>query len=329
MIRTLFLSVALVWTVLCAAQPVKVIFETDMGNDVDDVLALDMLYKYEEQGLVELLLISCNKADSCAVPFIRSMNAFYGRPEIPVATSPADRLPAQRHKSPGYAEQVVRSGRFPIPGGEVYDSVGKYREILAAQEDAGVVIVSVGFCSNLQRLLLSEPDRYSELPGRELVARKVKYLSMMGGNFADDTKGEFNIRFDIGAAREVFASWPTPVLLSPWELGGRIFFRGETLSKLAYAAEHPLKMAYESYLPMPYDRECWDQTSVLAALPGVECRFTLSERGRVEVDDRGVTRFVPTDEGRIRLLGASPRGCRRLAREIERTVTRVPRRFVE
>ena len=29
-----------------AAEPVKIIFDTDMGNDVDDVVALDMLYKY-------------------------------------------------------------------------------------------------------------------------------------------------------------------------------------------------------------------------------------------------------------------------------------------
>ena len=31
-------------------KPIPVIFETDMGNDVDDVLALDMLYKLVDQG---------------------------------------------------------------------------------------------------------------------------------------------------------------------------------------------------------------------------------------------------------------------------------------
>lgn len=329
MIRNLLFLTALFCAGLCAAaQPVKVIFETDMGNDVDDVLALDMLYKYEERGLVELLMISCNKADGCAVPFIRSMNAFYGRPGIPVATSPAGLLPVQRHESPGYAEIVVRSGKFPVPGGAACDSVEKYREILAGEADGSVVIVSVGFCSNLRRLLLSGPDRYSELSGAELVARKVKLLSMMGGNFTDGAKGEFNIRFDVGAARTLFSSWPTPILLSPWELGGRIFFSGAALSRL-YAAEHPLKMAYESYLPMPYDRECWDQTSVLAALPDFEHWFSRSEPGRVEVGDTGVTRFVPAAEGRVRLLDATPRNCRRIAREIERTVKRAPRRFAE
>ena len=33
-----------------AAAPVKVIFDTDMGNDVDDVVALDMFYKYMDES---------------------------------------------------------------------------------------------------------------------------------------------------------------------------------------------------------------------------------------------------------------------------------------
>ena len=53
------------------SQPTKIIFETDMGNDVDDALALDMLYKYQEAGLIDLLLVSSNKTDSCAVEFIK------------------------------------------------------------------------------------------------------------------------------------------------------------------------------------------------------------------------------------------------------------------
>lgn len=32
------------------AAPLRVIFDTDMGNDVDDPLALDMLYKAVDRG---------------------------------------------------------------------------------------------------------------------------------------------------------------------------------------------------------------------------------------------------------------------------------------
>ena len=51
---TLFALLCAVITI-SAAEPVKVIFDTDMGNDVDDVVALDMFYKYLDEGSVELL----------------------------------------------------------------------------------------------------------------------------------------------------------------------------------------------------------------------------------------------------------------------------------
>jgi len=43
------------------------------------------------------------------------------------------------------------------------------REVLAGQPDRSVVIVQVGFSTNMARLLDSEPDQYSALTGHELV----------------------------------------------------------------------------------------------------------------------------------------------------------------
>ncbi len=60
-----------------AETPVNVIFETDMGNDIDDAMALDMLYKYIESGNVNLLAIMINKEGSAPAEFIDIMNTFY------------------------------------------------------------------------------------------------------------------------------------------------------------------------------------------------------------------------------------------------------------
>ena len=35
--------------------PINLIFETDLGNDVDDAMALDLLYKYVESGKINLI----------------------------------------------------------------------------------------------------------------------------------------------------------------------------------------------------------------------------------------------------------------------------------
>jgi hypothetical protein len=46
-----------------------------------------------------------------------------------------------------------------------------------------VVIASIGLLTNLAALLQSPPDKYSQLNGHALVAKKVKRLAVMGGSY--------------------------------------------------------------------------------------------------------------------------------------------------
>ena len=48
---------------------IKVILETDIGNDVDDALALDMLHKYIDDGTVDVLAIMINKNGEAPAEF--------------------------------------------------------------------------------------------------------------------------------------------------------------------------------------------------------------------------------------------------------------------
>lgn len=306
------------------SQPTKIIFETDMGNDVDDALALDMLYKYQEAGLIDLLLVSSNKTDSCAVEFIKLMNDFYNHSNIPVATMPFDSLPPLDNH-PTYVEKTMRSGKFKaIEGVPTYNSVNKYREILASQPDSSVVIVSVGFSTNLKWLLQSQPDSYSQLSGKDLVAQKVKFLSVMAGSFNGSNRGEFNVIIDIPSAQYVFENWPTDAIVSPWETGAQVFFKAEDLAKITYAEPHPMKVGYEAYLPMPYDRECWDETSVIAAIEGVDKWFSCSSRGDITVNDKGVTTFSPNQDGLYRIITVDSIQAKNVADYITSLVLQTP-----
>ena len=49
--------------------------------------------------------------------------------------------------------------------------------------------------------------------------------------------------------------------------------------------------AYKSYMQMPYDRETWDLTAVLAAVEGGQEYFTVSPQGTITVTDSGATVF--------------------------------------
>jgi inosine-uridine nucleoside N-ribohydrolase len=172
-----------------------------------------------------------------------------------------------------------------------------YRKILSEQADNSVTIISVGFSTNLARLLETPADDISPLTGKELVAKKVKLLSTMAGCFNNDKLFEYNVVKDISATKKVFAEWPTPLVTSPFEVGIVIKYPGSSIENdFNWASMHPMVVAYKSYLKMPYDRPTWDLTSVLYAVEGPSY-FSVSPAGKISVTDKGATKFTPDAEG--------------------------------
>ena len=58
---------------------------------------------------------------------------------------------------------------------------------------------------------------------------------------------------------------------------------------------------------LPYDRPTWDLTSVLYAVRPEDGYFSLSDAGRIVVDDEGRTRFERSDDGDRALVSGLPR----------------------
>ena len=208
---------------IMASVPLKVIFDTDMGNDIDDALALDMLYKFMDEGRIELLGITSNKEELESVEYIDILNNFYGYPDIPIGRithgAPCDyenSFTAQIAADSTYTRSYTNYTELP-------ESCELLRRILVEQPNCEIVIIAVGFSTNLQRLLASSPDDLSPLGGRELIRRKVKHLYMMAGEF-EHPKGkraEYNIRIDPNTARNIFNHWPTPITVCPFEVGDK------------------------------------------------------------------------------------------------------------
>ena len=69
------------------AQKQRIIFETDMGNDIDDALALDVICKYMDDGKIDLLGVSTHKEGANICPFVDAMLTWYGYPKVPIAKS--------------------------------------------------------------------------------------------------------------------------------------------------------------------------------------------------------------------------------------------------
>src|ERR1035441_10184116 len=298
-----FLALAVAVSLAAAgawAQAVPVIFDTDMGNDVDDALALAMLHALASRGECRLLGVTVTKDNPWAAVYVDLVNTFYGRGRIPVGmvkggvtpeNSPMIQVPAERRRADG---TLVYPRRL-ASGAEAPDAVALLRRLLAGEKDASVVIVQVGFSTNLARLLDDPADL-------ELVRRKVKLLSVMAGNFAQP-KPEFNVQKDTASARKLFDRWPGEIVASGFEIGDAMKFPAARIAKdFAWAADHPVVDAYRAYMKMPYDRQTWDLTAVLYAVRPGGGYFDLSAPGRIAADDAGRTSFRQEAAGKHRYL---------------------------
>jgi len=281
-----------------AATPLNVIFDTDMGNDVDDALALAMLHAFASRGEVKLLAVTVSKDNPWAAEYVRLVNEYYGRGTIPVGI-----VRDGKTKEDGlYVRQVCElHGRHP---NDTPDAVQLLRKTLAGEEDGAVTLIQVGFSTNLARLIESVPDQYSDLSGMELVKRKVRLLTVMAGNFADG-KPEYNVMTDVPAASKLFATWPTDIYISGYEVGAAILFPASSIEN-DFPAGNPVAEAYRMYAKMPYDRPSWDLTTVLYDLRPDRGYFGVSQAGDVLVSPDGSTKFQPGAQGRRYFLQVNP-----------------------
>ena len=67
------------------AEPVKIIFDTDMESDVDDMGALAMLHGFADRGEAEILATISSSLNPWSAPVIDVVNTFYGRGGLPIS----------------------------------------------------------------------------------------------------------------------------------------------------------------------------------------------------------------------------------------------------
>jgi inosine-uridine nucleoside N-ribohydrolase len=302
-------------TAAAPPAPVPLIFDTDMGNDVDDAMALAMIHALESRGECKLLAVTITKDNAYAAPVVDLLNTFYGRPDVPIGVVRGGVTPQDGK----YIRQVATAedeGRLRYPhdladSKDAPEAVALLRDVLADQPDGSVVMVQVGFSTNLARLLDSPPDRRSQLDGKGLVDRKVRLLSIMAGAFTRELRAkrfkEFNIVRDVESARKVFGQWPTPIVASGWEIGHAIQHPARSMQEdYGYVERHPLQEAYHYYRGLQNNQPTYDLTSVLYAVRPERGYFNLSPAGRIVVEEDGSCLFQVDPDGKHRHLIATP-----------------------
>ena len=328
---TFVMAVAAIFT-LAAAEPVKIIFDTDMGNDVDDVVALDMLYKYLDEGAIELLGIISSKREVGSVKLIDAMNTLYGYPNIPVGivkTYPEENYTCT-DKRLNYADYTVAAHSYPhtITDWEaIEDGYKLIRKLLAEQPDKSVTFVTVGFSTNMARLLASKGDEHSPLDGKSLMAQKADKVVIMAGNF-HERKKEYNIYKDHFAAVRFVAECPVPMLFTDYALGKSTLYPYQTVENgFKYTENHPLVVAFNYYAQMPYNRPLWDPTAVLFAVEGHKGYASLSKSGYVTVDEKDITDFTEDKHSNRHYYEVNDKQRAAIVRRIVELTERTPKKF--
>jgi len=219
---------------------------------------------------------------------------------------------------------------------EVPDAVSVYKRTLQDAPDSSVIVVAIGFATNLLALL-------NDSVGVSLVRRKFAALIVMGGrelggfefNYAADgwgAPGEVGVYAGLGATTySIFSAWPqsVPVFYLPFETGVDVE-TGVGLSERKWATdealESPCRRAYRVYVGESRGRSSWDPMAVLFAARGnAAMRYTI-QAGHQKVSPNGWSQWLQIDNSSTanEYLLASNARTFSLASEINELLNHVP-----
>ena len=286
-----------------------IILDTDIGSSTDDLFALEILYRYEDEGRCRLLGVVVDREGEDCTAVADVMNNYFGHANTPIGLvkegipNPAvwiDYKALPTYTTADGQPMFLRSvsDYTPLP-----DGWQLYRRLLATQPDHSVSICSIGFVTSLAQLLQSEADKYSPLSGVELVRQKVKCIYLMGGVFGKSEEPDFIFSQGITFAKNFFRLWPQEVdmVFSPMEVGQDIEYTPEqVISDVSWTDIHPIKQVYMT-CNCNTGQKMWDPMAVIHAVEG-DGLFSLSGRGIVILTDKAETIFTPSATGNCRYL---------------------------
>lgn len=271
---------------------VKIIVDTDIGGDADDLGALAMLHHFVDRGECELLAIMCWSTEKYAVSAIDAINHFYNHPNIPIGARSDDTY----YESWNYTKLIADNFYHKLDYASVANATVLYREILSKSPDKSITLITIGPLKNVENLIKSQGDTISDLSGKELINRKIKEFVVMGGQFPG---GENEWNFDggmPGVTRYVIQNISTPITFIGFELGSAIK-TGEVFNNINHKT--PLYVGYkhfsenapwvkEFYRGKILDGSTFDQTAVLYAVrKGIGVFWDRIENGICLLDETG------------------------------------------
>jgi purine nucleosidase len=268
-----------------------VIFDTDIGTDVDDILALVLLAKAPELNLLGVTTVYGDTAFRAKIA--KATTQMLGRKDIAIVPGEQRTVSGRQihwagHEGEGIpqVDSFEVKAKQPAPSyiGETADALGGELEVIAT-----------GPLTNIARAITAAPASCA----------KIKHLYIMGGAFWIN-RAEHNIKCDAEAARVVFGSGISMTVIS-LDLTLRVWLGKKDLPRIA-ALPNGLGPLLENQLI-----RWWEHRQVegscphdpLAALAMVQPELFRFEKYDIDVHDEasapGFTTVVNPENGKIRI----------------------------
>lgn len=274
---------------------VKVIVDTDIGNDCDDIGALSVLGNAYKQNKVNVLAVTVCNQYLAAYHTTDIMLEQYGI-DCPMGMADNNQ-PVHSDWGGDYANQVDLGwkARSEKDWSRIQSATRVLRKTLAKNKHGKIKLITLGMLNNIANLLDSGPDDISKKTGRELFEENISEVVLMGGRFDNEmsTYQEFNIKEAPEAAEKVINTTSVPKTFCGWEVGN-VVKTGQTFYD---NPETPQCVAYQTYNKGQL-RESWDPLTMYVALTG-DGKY--SDMGTVTVQDSH-TLFEPTPSGNCKFV---------------------------
>jgi len=215
------------------AGKTPVIFDTDIGDDIDDTWALATLLKSPELD-VKLVVGDQGKTHYRA-KLIAKLLQVAGRTDIPVG------IGAGKTGGGGKQEAWVKDYDLKAYPGTVHaDGVGAIINTIMASDEP-VTLIAVGPLPNLLEALRREPR----------IATKARFVGMHGSvrrGYGGKAKidAEYNVRANPKACQAVFTA-PWDITITPLDTCGLVHLRGAKFAKVRDCRDPLVAALVENY----------------------------------------------------------------------------------
>jgi inosine-uridine nucleoside N-ribohydrolase len=270
-----------------AAKPIPVIYDSDIGDDIDDTWALGFLLKCSELD-VKLVVTDYGKPEYRAKIFAKMLEAA-GRTDIPVGMG----LPLNPEARGPQSDWVKDYDLESYPGKVIEDGVQAIIDTIMQSKEP-ITVIAVGPLPNIAEALRREPR----------IAERAKFVGMhgsvrlgYGGN--EKISAEWNVRADPKACRATLSA-PWNITITPLDTCGLVDLGGERYATVRDSKDPVAAAIIANYRIWSTARDknnraanthsstLFDTVAVYLAFTQDLCKM---ERLGIRVDDEGFTRI--------------------------------------